>query len=147
MKSCFFIGHREATEELIPQLTNIITELIADGITEFVVGSYGGFDRVAASALRKTKATHPNIILTLLTPYHPADRPIALPRDFDGSFYPPGMEAVPRRLAILQANRYMAENCDVLVAYAWHPASNAKELVDFARKKSHARIISIARVS
>ena len=30
-----------------------------------------------------------------------------MPEGFDGSFYPEGMEKVPRRVAIVRANRYM----------------------------------------
>ena len=143
MKSCFFIGHREATSELIPQLKEIVEQLVSEGVTEFVVGRYGGFDRVAAGAVRRAKACHPHIILTMLIPYHPAERHVELPPEFDGSFYPPGMENVPRRLAILKANRYMVDNVDVLVAYAWHPASNAQELLQYAQIRGHIRIIRI----
>ncbi len=55
---------------------------------------------------------------------HPFDRPIPTPPGFDGTFYPPGMETVPKRAAIVRANRYMVDHSDYLIAYAWHPASN-----------------------
>lgn len=145
MKSCFFIGHREATDALLPQLIAVIEQLISEGISEFVVGHYGGFDRLAASAVKQIKHLHPHILLTMLLPYHPAERPIPLPPGYDGSFYPPGMEKVPRRLAILRANRYMVDSADVLVAYVWHPASNARELLEYAEKKGRIRIIHLSR--
>lgn len=145
MKSCFFIGHREATDALLPQLLDVIEDLVAQGVTDFVVGHYGGFDRVAAGAVLRAKAHRPHITLTMLLPYHPAQRPLPLPPGYDGSFYPPGMENVPRRLAILRANRYMVDHTDVLVAYVWHPASNARELLDYAEKKGQPRIIRINR--
>ena len=44
----------------------------------------------------------------------------------------PGMETVPKRAAIVRANRYMVNHSDYLIAYAWHPASNARELVEYA---------------
>lgn len=53
-----------------------------------------------------------------------------LPAGFDGTFYPPGMENVPRRFAIDRANRYMIDHTDYLIAYAWKPGSNAKNLVE-----------------
>ena len=145
MQSCFFIGHREATDSLLPQLIKIVENLVNQGVTDFVVGHYGGFDRVAACAVRQVKARYPQISLTMLIPYHPAERPLPLPAGFDGSFFPPGMEKIPRRFAILRANRYMADHADVLVAYVWHPASNAHALLEYAEKRGHAQIVRLHR--
>jgi len=51
------------------------------------------------------------------------------------------MERVPKRLAIVRANRYMIEHSDYLIAYVWHPASNARELLEYAQKlESHGKI-------
>lgn len=136
MKSCFFIGHREASGDIFPVLLEAVEKHIVEyGVSEFLVGRYGNFDRLAARAVVEAKTRHPEITLTMLIPYHPAERPAALPEGFDGSFYPPGMENVPRKLAILRANRYMAEHTDYLIAYVWHPASNARDLMEYARKR------------
>lgn len=111
MKSCFFIGHREASEEIFPELAEAVERHIVDyGVTEFIVGNYGGFDRMAARAVISAKALYPGITLLLLLSYHPAERPIETPPGFDGTFYPPGMESVPRRYAIVRANRYMIDH-------------------------------------
>lgn len=76
-KSCFFIGHREASTEILPALESAIEQHISEyGVTEFIVGGYGGFDRLAASAVIRAKRQHPQITLVLLLPYHPAERPI-----------------------------------------------------------------------
>ena len=82
--------------------------------------------------------------LTLLLPYHPYDRPTPTPPGFDGTFYPPGMETVPKRAAIVRANRYMVEHSDYLIAYAWHPASNAQDLVVHAQRYEEFGHIKIA---
>ena len=59
MKSCFFIGHREASEEIFPELAEAVERHIVDyGVTEFIVGNYGGFDRMAARAVISAKALH-----------------------------------------------------------------------------------------
>ena len=108
MKSCFFIGHREASEEIFSALTEAVEHHIVHySVTEFIVGNYGGFDRMAARAVISAKALYPGITLLLLLSYHPAERPVKTPPDFDGTFYPPGMESAPRRYAIARANRYM----------------------------------------
>ena len=136
MKSCFFIGHREASSEILPALRDAVEQHIVDySVTEFVVGHYGGFDRMAAKAVIAAKEHHPEITLSMLIPYHPAEQPGELPPGFDNTFYPPGMEYVPRRLAIVRANRYMIDHVDFLIAYVWHPASNAQDLMEYAQKK------------
>lgn len=144
MKSCFFIGHREASSEILPALCAAIEQhIVAYGVTEFIVGRYGGFDRIAAKAVIDAKKQHPEIALSMLIPYHPSERPIELPPGFDNTFYPPGMEKVPRRLAIVQANRYMVDHVDYLITYAWHPGSNARDLLEYARKREEHNLITV----
>ena len=136
MGICFFIGHREADDELIPALTAAVERHITEyGVTSFMVGRYGNFDKLAARVVIDAKKRHPEVTLTLLLPYHPFDRPIPVPVGFDGTFYPPGMETVPKRAAIIKANYYMADHSSHLIAYAWHPASNARDLVEYAQTR------------
>ena len=136
MGICFFIGHREAGDELLPALTAAVERHITEyGVTSFMVGRYGNFDKLAARVVIDAKKRHPEVTLTLLLPYHPFDRPIPVPVGFDGTFYPPGMETVPKRAAIIKANYYMADHSSHLIAYAWHPASNARDLVEYAQTR------------
>ena len=137
MKSCFFIGHRNASGELLPELKQVVEKHISEyGVTEFIVGRYGDFDHLAARAVIALKAQYPQIILSLLIPYHPAERPIETPQGFDNTYHPPGMEKIPRRLAIVRANRYVVDHVDYLIAYAWHAASNARNLVEYAQRRN-----------
>ena len=144
MKSCFFIGHREASSEILPTLAEAVEKHITEyGVTEFIVGNYGGFDHMAAKAVIAAKKRHPSITISMLIPYHPAERPVEPPQGFDNTFYPPGMGKVPRKLAIVRANRYMVDHADYLIAYAWHPASNTRDLVEYARKREERNLISV----
>ena len=144
MKSCFFIGHRESSSMVLPVLMEAVEQHIVEyGVTEFIVGNYGGFDHLAAKAVIAAKERHPGITLSMLLPYHPAEKPIEPPQGFDNTFYPPGMEKVPRKLAIVRANRYMVDHVDYLIAYAWHPASNARDLVEYAKKRELRNLISV----
>ena len=148
MNSCFFIGPREASEEIYPALYAAVEQHIVEyGVKEFIVGHYGGFDRLAASAVKAAKHFHAEVKLTLLLPYHPAEQPIPTPDGFDGTFYPPGMECVPRKAAIIRANRYVVDHVDYLIAYVWHPASNARALVEYAksRQKNLSLFITMLR--
>lgn len=95
----------------------------------------------------EAKERHPSITLSMLIPYHPAERPINPPQGFDNTFYPPCMEKVPRKLAIVRANRYMVDHVDYLIAYVWHPASNARDLVEYAKKRELRNLISVTVLS
>ena len=148
MKSCFFIGHREASDELLPILRQTVEKHISEyGVTEFIVGKYGRFDHLAARAVISLKQQYPQITLSLLIPYHPAERPIETPPGFDNTYYPPGMENVPRKLAIVRANRYMVDNVDYLIAYVWHPASNARDLLEYAQRRAHRGLITVENIA
>lgn len=85
--------------------------------------------------MMKAKTRHPRVVLTMLLPYHPSERKIKLPDGFDGSWYPPEMETVPRRVAIVRANRCAVDRVGYLIAYVRHPASNAQELVEDAKRR------------
>ncbi len=76
-------------------------------------------------------------------PYHPCDRPIELPDYFDGTYYPDRLEYVPRRYAIARANRTMIDQVDYLIAYVWHPASNSRKLLDYARRREKKGLIRV----
>ena len=135
MKTCFFIGHREAPESLAALLEEAVERHICQlGVTEFVVGSYGEFDRMAAGQLAAAKKRHPEINIMLLAPYHPSEHRLCLPRGFETVFYPPGMERVPKRFAIARANRYMIQHSDCVIAYVRYIASNSRELLEYARR-------------
>lgn len=136
-KTCFFIGHRDAPDTIYPALLAEVERHITElGVGEFIVGQYGRFDRLAARAVKEAKARHPEVELTLLLPFHPAKKPVQKPEGFDGLFYPPGMEKVPYRAAIVAANRYVIDHVDYLIAYAWQPGSNARALVEYVQKKT-----------
>ena len=80
MPTCFFIGHREAPDSLLPELfTEIERHITEYGVTDFVVGQYGRFDAMAAKCVKVAKKRHSEVTLTLLLPYHPYDRPTPTP--------------------------------------------------------------------
>lgn len=148
MSSCFLIGHHDATSKIAPKLQNLIEMLIEEKcVSEFIVGHYGDFDRLVAHALRQAKLKHPHITLRLLIPYHPSERPIPVPEGFDNTYYPPGMEAIPKKLAILKANQYIVDHVDHLVAYVWHPASNARNLLEYAKRRASKSALKIWNLS
>lgn len=143
-KTCVFIGHRDAPDTIYPALLAEVERHITElGVGEFIVGHYGRFDRLAARAVKESKARHPEVELTLLLPYHPAKKPVQKPEGFDSLFYPPGMEKVPYRAAIVAANRYVVDHVDYLIAYAWQPGSNSRSLMEYARKRGKVHLTEL----
>ena len=91
----------------------------------------------------EAKAKHEGIELVLLLPHHPAERPIYKPVGFDYTYYPFGTEKVPQSVAIVRANRRMLEQADYLIAYVWHTASNAANLLEYAQRRAGKGLLEI----
>jgi len=146
--ACFFIGHSDAGTEVLPFLIAEVERHITEyGVHAFCVGRYGNFDRMAARVLAGAKIQHPEITLQLLTPYPPFNRPMEIPDGFDGTFYPPGMESIPKQYAITRANRYMIQNSTHLIAYAYHSVGGAGKLVKSARSLEKKGTIHIENLA
>lgn len=135
-KSCYFIGHRNADPSIVPVLSDAIEHYILDlHVRYFYVGHYGSFDRLVECTVIAAKKRHPEIMLYRVLAYHPSERQVDLPKGYDGSCYPEGMETVPKRFAIDKVNRLMIDRCDCLIAYATHPASNTCKFIEYAKRK------------
>ena len=147
MKTCFFIGHRDAPDTVKEELADEVERHIAEyGVTEFVVGGYGKFDAMAESAVLDAKKRCPKVALHRLLPYYRHDRPVELPEGYDGTFYPPDMEKVPKRVAIVRANHYMVDHSDFLIAYVRH-FGNTRDLVEYAEKREARGLLRITKLS
>ena len=146
-KSCFFIGHREADERLLPRLELTIERLIVgEHVRYFYVGGYGGFDRIAAAAVKHAKQKYADITLMLVLPYHPAEKSVPTPNGFDGTYHPEGLENTPRRYAIVRTNQIMVDDSDWLVCYVRHGASNSRNLLEYAKRREAKELIQIINI-
>ena len=141
--SCFFIGHHDAGTNVLPLLEKAVEQHITEyDVTDFCVGHYGAFDRMAAQTVKNAKKRHPEVTLMLLLPYYP-DHPMPTPEGFDGIYYPPNMESVPKRYAIVRANQHMISVSTHLIAYAWNCLGSSGNLVEYARKREKQGLIHI----
>ena len=149
MRTCFFIGHHDAPESVRPLLDEAVERDITDyGVMRFIVGHYGMFDAMAAGAVIRAKQTRPDVELLLLLPYHPAERLVKLPQGFDGSYYPDGMEYVPRRLAIVRANEHVIRHvCDYLIAYDRYLATKTHDFVELALQREKKGLIHVTNLA
>ena len=128
-----FCGHKEVPQydKVQAWLTACVERLIDEGATEFYLGGYGEFDRLAASVIWRLKEKHPGISSVLVLPY--LDRKMATDH-YDLTTYPP-LETVPRRYAILRRNEWMVQTADVVVAYVCHSWGGAAKTLEFALRK------------
>ena len=134
MRSCFMFGHGDCPDHMLPRIEEAIEKQYSNlGTRCIYVGNRGNFDRLAATAAKRIKQRHPDLQLVLVLAYHPAERSVDLPDGFDHSFYPP-MENTPRPYAILQANRYMTQNCDSIICYVKH-GGNTRNLLEYAQRR------------
>lgn len=138
---CFFIGSRHAPSSIKQQLVEAVEKHINEyGVNSFTVGHYGSFDSLVQSVLSEAKKRHPDIELCLLTPYA-FNQQREKPEDFDGTLYPEGLEKVPYRLAIVQANRHMVKTSNYLIAYPG--IGNSRNMVEFAQSREKRGLIKV----
>lgn len=145
-KICCFCGHRDVTDRIAPRLAEEIERHITQlGVTEFWVGDYGAFDRMARGAVLRAKARHPEVKLTLLLPYLPAQKR-ERDQDVDDIFFPPGQETVPKRQAIPRLNRYMISHADCLIACVTRVSAGAYKTLQWAmarQKRGEMEVVNL----
>ena len=133
---CFFVGENDVPQSVAEKLTAEVERHVCRlGVTDFVVGQNGTFDRMAAEAVARVRERYPEVTLGVLIAYHPAESAARISVDCDYTVYPPGMEYIPKRLAVVRANRYMIENSERLIAYAWKQGSDARKLLEYAYER------------
>ena len=80
---------------------------------------------------------------TPLLPYDPYEYDA---EEYDASFYPPGMETVPKPYAITRANQYMLRHSDYLICYSKGYPGNTRSLVEAALRRQDAGLLSVSFV-
>lgn len=141
-KTCFFIGSRHAPNRIEEQLAEAVENHITEyGVTNFTVGRYGLFDSLVIGVLKEVKKQYSHIKLYLLAPYA-LNQNTEAPEGFDGTFYPEGLEFVPKRYAIVQANHYMIQHSDYLIAYA-SSVGNSRKIVEYAQGREKRGLIKV----
>ena len=90
---------------------------------------------------------YPEITLRMVIPYHPAEQPIEAPNGYDGTYYPDGLEGVPRRFRIARANRIMIDTSDWLIAYVCHGASNSRKFLEYAERRKKKGLLQVQNIS
>lgn len=145
-KICVFFGHRDLTSSLAVPLDCAIRHAILEhGITHFWYGGHGNFDRMAARAVVKHQPLFPDIRLELVRAYMPGKAEQNLP-PYDPSIYPDGLEFVPQRFAISHRNRWMVQQCDLVICYVERSFGGVYEACRQAQRRD-VPILNLAAAS
>lgn len=134
-KLCAFFGHREIPADMEPMLrAQVIRAITEFGVTRFINGGYGEFDHLAARVVHSLKAEYPHIRNTLIHAYKPESDYV--PRVFDGTYYPKELlDDLPDKWHIPCRNIWMADQCDLVIAYVNHADSRIYEPLDHVLSK------------
>lgn len=148
-QTCCFAGHGEVWDNISQVLANAVERHIVEyGVTDFLVGNYGKFDRMSAAAVKAAKARHPGIRLYLMLPYRPElGRPLPDMEGYDNTVYPAELEGVPHRLAILRLNRMMIEDSDYMIAYVTHSWGGAATMLEYGQVKERKGQLKIENLA
>ncbi len=115
-----FIGHRviDDINSVEARVEAIITRLLREhDFVEFYVGNHGDFDRLTASAIKRTQKRlgRENSSLILVLPYRNKD--VEYYAQFYDDILFPLDPSVHPKAAITQRNRWMVKQADLLIAY------------------------------
>lgn len=148
-KTCCFFGHSEIWAFIDDDLADAVERHIAEyGVTTFLVGNYGQFDRLAAQAVMAARSRRPGVRLDLMLPYPPElGRPLPDLKGYDRAVYPGALEGVPPRAAILRLNRIMVDASDHAIAYVAYPWGGARKTLEYAQRRARQGGISILNLA
>lgn len=128
-----FIGHNECFGVSKEQVKDAIRELIGKGVTTFLSGGQGGFDRLCGRCVYELKNDYPQINNYLVIPYlsfNIYDKEL-----FDSIIYPDGFEKYHYKAAIPARNNFMVDNSGYAICYITHSWGGAAKTYERAKKK------------
>lgn len=135
-----FCGHSNVSQrgKVRQWLYETVENLIAlESADMFLLGGYGGFDRMASSVVWELKKKYPQVKSVLVLPY--LDKKMD-ESQCDWTVYP-GLEKVLRRYAITHRNHYMVNDADVVIAYVQHSWGGAAQTLEYAKQKKKRVIL------
>lgn len=128
-----FIGHNECYGVTSEQIKEAIVSLIDKGVTDFLSGGQGGFDRLCGRCVYEVKKQYPNINNYLVIPYLSFN--VYNSELFDSIIYPDDFETYHFKAAIPARNKFMVDNANYAICYVNHGWGGAAKTYERAKKK------------
>ena len=128
-----YIDHFREVEENLDVILDEIS--LQHPYMDFYVGNDGDFDRIATAVIRRLmdRRGKENFTINLVLPYPKANMDL-LENQFDCVMIPPTLRCIHPKAAITERNRWMVENCDLLIAHVVHERGGAWMAVRMAEK-------------
>lgn len=142
-----FCGHSELIDgdnKITDKIFEILKTEVKDASVNFYLGAYGNFDKLALKACERFKLTHHNTNLYFNTPYIDDTYLSArknLMQSYDGTIFPP-LERTPKKYAIIERNKWLVRQADLIIAYVNYSWGGAAKTLDYANKL-HKRYINL----
>lgn len=128
-----FIGHNECYGVTSEQIKEAIVSLIDKGVTDFLSGGQGGFDRLCGRCVYEVKKQYPNINNYLVIPYLSFN--VYNSELFDSIIYPDDFEKYHFKAAIPARNKFMVDNASYAICFVNHGWGGAAKTYERAKKK------------
>ena len=132
MRTALFIGHSDCHCLSEAAVTAAIEAHIQKGVTCFLSGGQGAFDRLCARCVSRLKEKYPSVRNLLVIPYLTFgifDRTL-----FDEIIYPDGFERYNFKAAIPARNKYMVQKSAFAICYVFRDWGGAAQTYRLARK-------------
>ena len=142
--TCSFTGHRqiarECRSEVVSMLQKAVEYAYSEGCRCFMCGGAIGFDTLAARAVISFRMTHSDVRLLLVLPCVEQD---AKWNEAQKSAYSFTLEVADEviytseaytKSCMAERNLYLAENCDILIAYSGKSSGGSAQTVRMAQK-------------
>ena len=142
MSSVTFFGHWIINQNIYNDVKSVVIDLIENQkATTFYVGTHGGFDDMAQKVLAELSLVYPSIKYYIVFAYYDTKHKYFESDEecIKHTIFPEGLEKVPRRFAIIERNRWMIKQSDIVVTYVKHIESGAaiaKEIAEKEKKKA-----------
>lgn len=131
MSVCTFFGHSSCYGLDERELRSAIETLISKGVDTFYVGNQGSFDGSVYGCLKQLRKIHPQICVSVVLAYLPAQRIEG--EDMSDTMYPE-IEGHPK-FAIERRNRWMIEAADYCLCYINYTWGGAYKIARLAKRR------------
>ena len=141
---CSFTGHRSIAAEIRAELINLLSRAVEyaynEGCRDFICGGALGFDTLAAREVIRFRMRHNDVRLILALPCIEQDLKWSEAQKSAYGFTLAAADEVIytsdfyTKTCMAERNRFLAEKCDILIAYVLRMQSGAGQTLRMAEK-------------
>lgn len=143
--TCTFFGHSMIFEDIKPNLTAAIVDLIENhGVNKFYVGTHGAFDRICFETLaelsEKYDIDYKKVLSKVPVTAVEGDR-----TDYSLTVVPDGIEKTPARYGIVFRNRWMLKHSQYVITYIRNTVGNGAAVYAELAEKQKKTVIKLGK--